>query len=141
MVYYKTYFDLEGRKDKLFNTGDPSKWGVDFSKEGLPKGELLKNKVVAKQLILREEGPRLREEQLMFGYFNQLCFRETVRYRDWVTQRYLRAVTQFTNLQIEHLTEVEASHEELGELQRTKRECLRHLRREHGLGRQAARPG
>lgn len=127
MVYYKTYFDLEGRKDKIFNTGDPSKWGVDFGKEGLPKGELLKNKVVAKQLILREEGPRLREEQLMFGYFNQLCFTETVRYRDWLTQRYLRSFTQFTNLQIEHLTEVGSSQPEHGELPRAQGDGVRDL--------------
>ena len=50
-LFYKTYFDLEAKKDKAFNACDFSKTIVDLDKVKIPKEELLKNKIVTKYLM------------------------------------------------------------------------------------------
>lgn len=50
--YFTAYLDLENRKEKLFNTGEVAKWDVDFTSHKLSPDDLLKNRKLAKALML-----------------------------------------------------------------------------------------
>jgi hypothetical protein len=53
-LFYKTYFELDSRKDKLLKIGDTTKFGFDIDKCGVSREELLANKPAAKMLMLKE---------------------------------------------------------------------------------------
>ena len=50
--YFKFWVDLENKKEKLFMTGEVQKWEVDFKSVKLTPEDVLKNKKVAKMLML-----------------------------------------------------------------------------------------
>lgn len=53
-IFYKTYFELEMRKDKAFSSGDVSKYCSDVDGVRIPKEDLLKNRVVTRTLMFRD---------------------------------------------------------------------------------------
>lgn len=61
-LFYKSYFDLEQKKDKALNSPNLGGPGV-FDSETLkiPKEELLKNKLVTKTLMYHEENNKLKD--------------------------------------------------------------------------------
>ena len=50
--YFKSWIDLENRKEKLFLAGEVAKWEIDFKEVKLAPEDVLKNKKVAKMLML-----------------------------------------------------------------------------------------
>ena len=50
--YFKGWVELNQRKDKLFQAGDPSKWEIDFKDVVLSPEEVAKNRKIAKTLML-----------------------------------------------------------------------------------------
>lgn len=59
VLFFKSYFELDGRKDKLLKTNDYNKFGLDSEGMKFPKEELKENKVIAKQLMLKEVARRV----------------------------------------------------------------------------------
>jgi hypothetical protein len=53
-TFYKSYFELELRKDKAFAAGDVFKHCKDMDSVKIPKEELLKNRVVTRTMMFRE---------------------------------------------------------------------------------------
>ena len=54
VLFYKTYFDLEAKKDKLMKTFDLGKAGIDSATLLVPRVELIENPVIAKHLMLKD---------------------------------------------------------------------------------------
>ena len=52
-LFYKTYFDLEEKKDKMLQSVDISK-SLKFDEIDLPKEEILKNRTIAKHMMMPE---------------------------------------------------------------------------------------
>ena len=52
-LFYKTYFDLEEKKDKILQSVDISK-SLKFDEIDLPKEEILKNRTIAKHMMVPE---------------------------------------------------------------------------------------
>lgn len=50
--YFKSWVELDERKDKLFLNGDPTKWEIDFKDCKLEPGDIVKNRKIAKTLML-----------------------------------------------------------------------------------------
>lgn len=50
--YFRFWVDLENKKEKLFLTGDVQKWEIDFKEVKLTPDDVLKNKKIAKMLML-----------------------------------------------------------------------------------------
>lgn len=50
--YFKFWVDLENKKQRLFVTGDVTKWEIDFKEVKLTPEDVLKNQKVAKVLML-----------------------------------------------------------------------------------------
>ena len=50
--YFRSWVDLENRKEKLLQANDVSKWEVDFKEIQLSPEDLQRNKKVAKMLML-----------------------------------------------------------------------------------------
>jgi ribosome-associated translation inhibitor RaiA len=50
--YFKSWVELENRKEKLFLAGEVQKWEIDFKEVKLTPDDVLKNKKVAKMLML-----------------------------------------------------------------------------------------
>jgi hypothetical protein len=53
-----------------------------------------------------QENIKVKEMQLFFAYLNSQVYREGDWLRDWETKRFLKALTEFSNLKIELLSEV-----------------------------------
>lgn len=51
-LFYKAYFELEEKKDKALQTADLGKLLVDFGDLELPKEEMMRNKLIAKHVML-----------------------------------------------------------------------------------------
>jgi hypothetical protein len=86
---------------------------LDVDKINIPKEELLRNRTIAKHFMFPEvanrksqENKKLQDIQQFFSYLNNQLAVELNRFRDWKTKRYIRAMTELANLQIELLTEV-----------------------------------
>lgn len=55
VLFYKSYFDLEERKDKQIQVADfGGKSILDVDRVNIPKEELLRNRVIAKHLMFPE---------------------------------------------------------------------------------------
>lgn len=54
--YFKYWVDLENKKEKLFQQGEVNKWEIDFKEVKLTPEDVLKNKKVAKMLMLPTVG-------------------------------------------------------------------------------------
>jgi hypothetical protein len=52
-LFYKTYFELEEKKDKMLQSVDISK-SLKFDEIDLPKEEILKNRTIAKHMMMPE---------------------------------------------------------------------------------------
>ena len=91
---------MEGRKDKLI-AGDPSKWGIDYTKLQIPKEEILGNKGIARALVLKDDSLVLDEMQEMLGYFNNLLWTEAQNFRDYSGCRNSKSFVQFAKRQME----------------------------------------
>ncbi len=50
--YFKSWVELENKKEKLFLAGEVQKWEIDFKEVKLTPEDVLKNKKVAKMLML-----------------------------------------------------------------------------------------
>ena len=50
--YFREWVELNQRKEKLFQAGDPSKWEVDFSDLKLSPDDISKNRKIAKSVML-----------------------------------------------------------------------------------------
>jgi hypothetical protein len=50
--YYDSNMKLDHSKDRLFMTGDVSKWDADFVKHAISKSDVLNNKELAKKVML-----------------------------------------------------------------------------------------
>ena len=75
--YFKYWVELEGRKDKMFMTGDVTKWEIDFNEVGLTPDDVTKNKKVAKMLMLPTQTIILKQMQKFFGYMNVQMLEQT----------------------------------------------------------------
>lgn len=52
--YFRSYIDLEAKKDRLFSQGYQTSWGFNLKAHKLKREDLMKNKVLAKSLMLPE---------------------------------------------------------------------------------------
>lgn len=50
--YYKAWIELDDKKERLFSNGDPLKWEINYKETKFAPSELVKNKVIAKTLML-----------------------------------------------------------------------------------------
>lgn len=106
-TFYKYYFDLEQKKDKAFSTPNLGGPGVlDPEALKIPKEDLIKNKLVTKTLMYQDETAKLHQAQKFFAYLNNQLSLEVAGFRDLKTKRYIRILTELSNLQMEQLTEV-----------------------------------
>jgi hypothetical protein len=55
-TFYKSYFELELRKDKAFASGDVFKHCSEMDGVKIPKEELVKNRVVTRTMMFKEVG-------------------------------------------------------------------------------------
>ena len=104
-VFHKFYLELETKKDKLLSF-DPAKGGIDFAKLKLPKEELVKNKLLVKTMVLKDETDQLLEAHKFFGYFNSLQREQMNCFRDSHLRRYRKTFSLFAKVQIYQLEQV-----------------------------------
>ena len=52
--YFRNYIDLEAKKDKLYSQGYQASWGFSLQKHKLKREDIMKNKDLAKSLMLPE---------------------------------------------------------------------------------------
>lgn len=52
-LFYKTYFELEEKKDKMLQSVDISK-SLKFDEIDIPKEEILKNRIITKHMMMPE---------------------------------------------------------------------------------------
>lgn len=112
-TFYKSYFELELRKDKAFASGDVFKHCSEMDDVKIPREELVKNRMVTRTMMFKEVGRyftqenlKVKDMQLFFAYLNSQVYKEGDWLRDWETKRCLKALTEFSNLKIELLSEV-----------------------------------
>ena len=65
--YFKSHLDLEEKKERMFMEGQTSTWGIDTAQVGMTMDAILKNREVAKFLMLPEvpRSPILTEFNLL----------------------------------------------------------------------------
>lgn len=110
-LFYKSYFELEQKKDKALNTPNLGGPGV-LNSEALkiPREDLLQNKMITKTMMYQDENNKLKEMHKFFAYLNLQLTKELSGLRDLKSQRYVKVLTELCNLQIEQLTEVDHSY-------------------------------
>lgn len=95
-LFMKSYFELDSKKDKAFKLADPSKFGLDpADKAAIPKEELTSNKVIAKQVMFKEETSQILGMQKFFGYLNNQLYVETDNYQQAAVVRGKRIFSKF----------------------------------------------
>jgi len=95
-LFMKSYFELESKKDKAFKVGDPAKFGLDpADKASIPKEELVSNKVIAKQVMFKEESNQIICMQKFYGYLNNQLYVETENYQQASAVRHKRIFIKF----------------------------------------------
>jgi hypothetical protein len=104
--YFRYWVDLEGKKDKLFIAGDPTKWEIDFNEVGLTPEDVTKNKKVAKMLMLPQHTGILKQMQKFFGYMNVQMLEQTEYLGLKQSKRYVRALTELCNEHIQNYSDV-----------------------------------
>lgn len=104
--YFRSWIDLSNRKDKLFSGGDPTKWEIDFKEVGLSPNDVLKNKEIARTLMLPEASAGIKNMQKVFGYLNQQMLTQSEFLGKKRSKRYVRALSELCNAQILNATEV-----------------------------------
>ena len=50
--YFKSHLDLEEKKERMFMEGQTSTWGIDTAQVGMSMDSILKNREIAKFLML-----------------------------------------------------------------------------------------
>jgi hypothetical protein len=50
--YFKSWVELDEKKDRLFQAGDLAKWEIDFNDIKLKPEDIIKNHKIAKTLML-----------------------------------------------------------------------------------------
>jgi hypothetical protein len=56
-LFFKSFFELEAKKDKAIKQGEWSKFAQEIEAAGIPKEELKENHLIAKQVIMRDVRP------------------------------------------------------------------------------------
>lgn len=105
--YFKFWVDLENKKDKLFLAGEVSKWEIDFKEVKLTPEDVLKNKKVAKVLMLPQQTQCLKQMQKVFGYMNTQMLEQSEFVGLKRAKRYVRALTELCNEHIETYQDVD----------------------------------
>ena len=104
--YFKIWVDLENRKERLFLAGEVAKWEIDFKEVKLAPEDVLKNKKVAKMLMLPGSTQCLKQMQKVFGYMNTQMLEQSEFVGLKRAKRYVRAMTELCNEHIENYSEV-----------------------------------
>lgn len=125
--YFRYWVDLEGKKDKLFMTGDVTKWEIDFNEIGLTPEDVTKNKKVAKMLMLPGQTAVLKQMQKFFGYMNVQMMEQTEYLGLKQAKRYVRALTELCNEHIQNYSDVGFSHLGITELHEPQQRNVQHL--------------
>lgn len=105
-TFYKAHFELEAKKDRLFTSSADvfnSCEGLDELK--IDKKELLKNRVVLKSMMFKPEGKQIKNMQMLFAYLNHRMVQEARLFRNLKTKRYIKSLTEFSNLSSQTITE------------------------------------
>lgn len=53
-LFFKSYFELQSKKDKAVKQADWSKFNSEIEASGIPKEELKGNHVIAKHVIMKD---------------------------------------------------------------------------------------
>jgi hypothetical protein len=53
-LFFKSFFELEAKKDKAIKQGEWSKFAQEIEASGIPKEELKENHLIAKQVIMKD---------------------------------------------------------------------------------------
>jgi len=101
--YYKTFMELEKRKDGLLKEGLSAKWEIKWEEVKLSKEEVVKNQKIEKSLMLPAQNQILSEMKNIFGYFNHQMVKELNYVANSRAKRYIRSFSQFCNEEIEIL--------------------------------------
>lgn len=101
--YYKAAQSLEAYKDKLLDSGDLVKWEIPFEQLRMSPDDVLKNRLVAKYLMLPSQNAVLNEMKTIFGYFNHAMVREVTYVSHSRAKRYIRSLGTFCSEQVEGL--------------------------------------
>ena len=101
--YYKAAQALEAYKDKLLDSGDLVKWEIPFEELRMSPDDVLKNRLVAKYLMLPSQNKVLNEMKTIFGYFNNAMVREITYVSHSRAKRYIRSLGVFCSEQVEGL--------------------------------------
>lgn len=107
--YFKFWVDLENKKDKLFLAGEVAKWEIDFKEVKLAPEDVLKNKKVAKVLMLPQQTQCLKQMQKVFGYMNTQMLEQSEFVGLKRAKRYIRALTELCNEHIETYQDVDVN--------------------------------
>lgn len=93
--FFKSWIDLEARKDKLLASGEVSRWEIDFKKHNLAPDDVLKNKKLAKGVMLPSQSESLKELQKVFGFLNVQMLEQSEFVGLKRAKRYVRALTEW----------------------------------------------
>ena len=118
-LFFKSFFELEAKKDKAIKQGEWSKFAQEIEAAGIPKEELKENHLIAKQVIMRDvraaqqETNRLDHMRSFFGFLNNQMHLEATWYFEWTAKRFNKALEELAQLQSVLLSEVPPTHQEL----------------------------
>lgn len=104
--YYKAAQHLDAYKDKLLTINDPTKWEINFQEVQIRPDELVKNKMIAKSLMLPHQNVTMNEMKVIFGYFNSMMVSELNNLSNSRAKRYIRSLNNFCSEQVEIVEEV-----------------------------------
>lgn len=99
--YYKATQNLDAYKDKLLTMNDPTKWEINFQEINIRPEELVKNKMIAKSLMLPQQNVIMNEMKMIFGYFNSMMVSELTNLSNTRATRYIRSLNTFCSEEVE----------------------------------------
>lgn len=117
--YFRSWVDLNQRKDKLFQAGDPTKWEIDFKEIQLNADDISKNKKIAKTLMLpgvyfyNKASHNLKQMQKVFGFLNTQLLDQSHFHALKRAKRYIKAMTELSNEMIQHFAESTSNFRDL----------------------------
>jgi len=93
------------KKEKNFNSGDYVKWEIPMTKlHDLDKTELIKNKLLAFDLMFPKETAHVEELKETFAFYEAKSFEELKRSFESSNKSFAKNFTMFTKMQAENLT-------------------------------------
>lgn len=106
--YFKSWVELENKKEKMFQQGKVNEWEIDFAQVKLTPAEVSGNKKVAKMLMLPTQTMCLKNMQKVFGYMNTQMLEQSEYLGTKRAKRYVKAIFDLSNEHIDLYSDVKS---------------------------------